>query len=116
MEMLFQNYKLILGVIVLLVAIGFATYKFITQPTSKQKEQIKVVLLSMVIYAEKEFSSGTGKLKLSYVYSELVTKLPYLRYVPFYVIESLINETLEEMRHLLETNPKVAQLVNKEIQ
>ena len=110
-ELFLANYKLVLGLIVLVIVIGFGVFKFITQPTSKQKEQLRVVLLELVLLAEKVYGSSTGKVKLSFVYSELVVKFPYLRYVPFSVIEKLIDETLEEMRHLLETNPKVAELI-----
>lgn len=114
MELLLANYKLILGVIVALVAVGLGIYKFVTQPSSKQKEIIRTLLLNLVIESEKLFGSKTGKIKFSYVYSELITKLPYLKYIPLSVIETLIEESLEEMRHLLETNPKIAQIVNKE--
>lgn len=114
MEMILANYKLILGIIILVIMIGFGVFKFFTQPTTKQKEQIKKVLLILVTEAERMYGSRTGKLKLSYVYSELIIKLPYLKYVPLSTVEMLIEETLEEMRHLLETNPKVAQIVNNE--
>lgn len=114
MELLLANYKLVLGIIVVLVVVGFGIYKFVTQPSSKQKEQIKALLLNLVIIAEREYSSKTGKIKFSYVYSELITKLPYLKYIPLSVIETLVEESLEEMRHLLETNPKIAQIINKE--
>lgn len=113
MEILLANYKLFLGIILLLIVLGYGVYKFVTQPSSKQKEQIKKVLLFLVTEAERLYGSKTGKLKLSYVYSELIIKLPHLRFIPLSVVEKLIEETLEDMRHLLETNPKVAEIVKE---
>lgn len=112
-EILLTNYKLVLGLIALIIVIGFSFYKFLTQPTAKQKEQIRIVLLELVILAEKIYGSSTGKVKLSYVYSELILLFPYLKYVPFSTVEKLIDEALDEMRHLLETNPKVAEIVKE---
>lgn len=114
MELILANHKIILGIVAIIVVMAFVIYKFFTQPTSKQKEQIRAVLLNLVTYAEAQFGSSTGKLKFSYVYSELITKLPYLRFIPMSIIEQLIEDVLDEMRHLLATNPKVAKIVNKE--
>ena len=116
MEFLLANYKLILGIIIVIGLIIYSGFKFLSQPTSKQKERIRTILLNLVIMAEKEFGSKSGKLKFSVVYSELISKLSYLKYVPLSVVESLIEESLTEMRHLLETNPKVAEIVNKDVE
>ena len=114
MDFILANYDTILIAIVVTISIGYGLLRFLTQPSTKQKEQIKAILLNLVIYAEEQFGSSTGKLKFSYVYSELVIKLPYLRFIPMNVIEQLVNESLEEMRHLLETNKEIARIVHKE--
>ena len=113
MELILANYKLILGLIALVIVIGFSIYKFLTQPTSKQKEQIKKFILILVIEVEATLGSETGKVKLSYVFNEQVAKFPHLRFIAFSTIEMLIEEALDEMRHLLETNPKVAEIVKE---
>lgn len=114
MDFISLNIDLIVIVVILLAIFIFVSYKFLTQPSDKRKYQIKQMLLIMVTEAEKLYGSKTGKLKFSYVYGELITKLPYLRYIPLSVIESLIEESLEEMKHLLESNPRIAEIVNKD--
>ena len=64
MDLLFQYYDLILAVIVAVCALGYGIYKFVSTPSEKQKEQIRTVLLQLVVQAEKSFGSKTGKIKL----------------------------------------------------
>ena len=112
MDLLIQYYDLILIIIVAICGMVFATYKWLSQPSSKQKEQIRTVLLQLVILAESKFGSKTGKVKFSFVYSELLKQLPYLRYIPLSVIEGLVEESLDTMRKLLESNVQVKKIVD----
>ena len=111
MELLFQYYDLILVVFVVLCALGYGVYKFISTPSEKQKEQIRTVLLQLVVQAETAFGSKTGKIKFSFVYGELLKRFVWLKHVPLAVIEQLIEESLDTMRHLLETNQNVREIV-----
>lgn len=111
MELLFQYYDLILVVFVVVCALGYGVYKFITTPSEKQKEQIRTILLELVIQAETSFGSKTGKLKFSFVYGELLKHFTWLKHVPLTVIEQLIEESLDTMKHLLETNQNVREIV-----
>lgn len=79
--------------------------------TEKQKEVIKTVLLQLVIQAEAKFGSKTGKVKFSYVYGELLKHFEWLKYVPLEVVNELIEDSLSTMRHLLETNKNVREIV-----
>lgn len=111
MNLLIEHWDLILVLIVASMGVGFMAYKWISQPTSKQKEQIKAVLLQLVVTSEKKFGSKTGKIKFSFVYAELIKLLPYLKFVPLAVIEDLIEESLVTMRKLLESNVELKKIV-----
>ena len=111
MELFFQYYDLILVVIVAVCALGYGIYKFISTPSEKQKEQIRTVLLQLVVQAEKSFGSRTGKIKFSFVYGELLKHFTWLKYIPLMVIEKLVEDSLDTMQHLLETNQNVREIV-----
>lgn len=111
MELLFQYYDLILIVVVALVGLGYGIYKFVSTPSAQQKEILRTILLQLVVQAEVNLGSGTGKIKFSYVYSQLLQNFTWLKYIPLSIVERLIEDALEEMRHLLESNPQVKLIV-----
>lgn len=70
-------------------------------------------MLWAVTKAEKELGSGTGKLKLRYVYDMFVTKFPWLEgVISFEMVSMMVDDALEEMREMLETNKAVQEFVN----
>ena len=86
---------------------------FIKLPKNQQLEKVKQWLLIAVTEAEKALGSGTGRLKLSYVYHLFVTKFPWLaKVIPFETFSNLVDEVLEDMRKLIEANPNVNEYVN----
>lgn len=92
------------GVVVCLL---FAV-KFSKEPTEKKITMIKEWLLFAVIQAEKELGGGTGQVKLRYVWDMFIKTFPALApLIPFDIFKALVDEALEEMRHLLETNMDV---------
>ncbi|MCM3387358.1 phage holin, LLH family [Ureibacillus chungkukjangi] len=112
MEFFLQNWEVIIIIALLLVGIGFYIYKFFTQPSEKRKEQIKVWLLEAVLLAENTWQSKTGKVKFSFVYDKFIERYKWIAiFMPKAVFEQLVDAALEEMRHLLETNPNVAEKV-----
>lgn len=69
------------------------------------KKSIKEWLLFGVSMAEKELGSGTGKLKLKTVYDAFITNYPVLsKIIPFAVFSMWVDEALEEMKEIIETN------------
>ncbi|RKJ73003.1 hypothetical protein D7X33_21015 [Butyricicoccus sp. 1XD8-22] len=97
--------------IILLTVIGYFVYLFYT----KQLDKVKQWLLIAVIESEKYFGSKTGKIKLADVYSAFVTKYPILKvFVSFEKFSSMVDIALDEMRHLLETNEAVKNVVVKD--
>lgn len=99
----------VLSIAVLIVSV----LNFIKLPKNQQLEKVKQWLLIAVTEAEKALGSGTGRLKLSYVYDLFVTKFPWLaKIIPFETFSTLVDEVLEDMRKLIEANPNVNEYVN----
>lgn len=94
-------------VVVLAAALSgyFYVAKFTHLNTDEQVEKVKEWLLWAVMKAEAEFGSGTGKLKLHYVYDLFVQRFPTLvNIISFEMFSWMVDEVLEEMRHILDTN------------
>ncbi len=103
--------------IVWLIAIAVITVvavkEFIPLPKDKQYEQIKGWLLGAVTLAEKEYGSGTGKIKLSTVYDKFVERFPWIaKVLTFEMFSKYVDDALVEMRNLLSTNKNVASIVS----
>lgn len=79
------------------------------------KSSVKKWLLNAVILAEKELGSQMGRVKLAQVYSDFVASYPiFSKIIPFAVFSLWVDIVLEEMRHLIETNDKVALYIEGE--
>lgn len=79
------------------------------------KKSIKEWLLYAVAMAEKDLGSGTGKLKLKYVYDSFVVTYPIIsKLIPFNVFSLWVDETLKTMREIIETNLDIKAYVEGE--
>lgn len=97
------------------VSAGAAIYRFAGLPTQKQLAKVREWLLYAVTMAEKELGGGTGKIKLRYVYDWFLTTFPWLaKAISFEVFSGLVDEALEEMKGLLETNKSVGKYIAEE--
>ena len=115
MEWLAKNWTLL--ALLLCVAWGcFMTIrKYYFLPKPEQIAAIKQWLLYAVIEAEKEFGSGTGKMKLRQVYDAFVSKFPWAaQVVSFELFSVWVDEVLIEMRELLQNNVNIKQYVEGE--
>ena len=105
-------------VITWIIVIGGAVagvIAFFKLPYSKQVAKIKECLLSWVVTAEKELGGGTGQVKLSMVYDMFVNAFPFLKnFVSFTTFSFWVDSALDTMRHLLETNPNLHEVVTGE--
>lgn len=115
MKFLYDNWSL-LAVIVFVVIVG-AHYikKFSSLPSETQLRKVKEWLLYAVMIVEKEYSHGTGQLKLRAAYNMFIEKFPSL--VPVLSFETFslfVDEALVEMRKILETNKDIDAYVNGE--
>jgi hypothetical protein len=112
MEWLIENWYIVVGLLALLFGVVFAVYKFAGLPTKEQVIKIKKMLLYWVTLAEKELGSGTGQLKLRYVYDLFTTRFKVAaKLVSFEMFSFWVDEALDEMREMLEKNEKVKEVV-----
>lgn len=112
MDFLIENWYIIVAGIAVLVAALVAIKHYWGLPTAQQIVAIKEWLLWAVVQAEADLGGGTGQLKLRYVYDLFVTQFPWAaKVVSFELFSSMVDEALDRMREMLETNPAVAALV-----
>ena len=103
-----------LVVIACAVGVGvFYTNKFVKMPSDEQIARVKQWLLFAVLEAEKTYKSGTGALKLRFTYDLFVERFGALAaVVSFEMFSKWVDEVLQEMRHILETNKDIEAYVN----
>lgn len=112
MKFFIENWYLIVAAAAVVAVGGCCVYAFVKKPTSVQIQSVKEWLLYAVTKAEKELGSGTGKLKLRYVYNMFIERFDYLADIfTFDMVSGLVDEALEEMRKMLSTNTAVQNYV-----
>lgn len=105
MKWIIDNWSLLVVISAVCTVAFMYVKKFTTLPTEEQLAKVKEWLLYAVMQAEGEFGGGTGKLKLHYVYDMFVTRFPRLvDVISFELFSKLVDEALEQMRKILETN------------
>jgi hypothetical protein len=115
MEIIVNNWYIILALAAVLGMATWYIYRYFNLPSEAQLAKVREWLLWAVTEAEKELGGGTGKLKLRQVYDLFVTRFPWLaRIVPFDLFSSMVDDALEEMREMLKTNQAVKAHVNGE--
>lgn len=112
MNFILDNWYVIVLILAVIALAVLYIRKFFGMPTDEQLEKVKAFLLVIVIEAERQFGEKTGKIKLSWAYSKFVEAFPAIaNMISFEMFSLLVDEVLEEMRHLLESNDKIAQYV-----
>ena len=115
MKVLVENWYLIIAAAAVLAIAGYAIYVFAKKPTASQIQSIKEWLLYAVTEAEKALGSGTGQLKLRYVYNMFIERFDYLSdIITFDMFSGLVDEALDKMRNLIDTNNAVKEYVKEE--
>ena len=70
--------------------------------------------IGYAIYS-KELGAGTGKLKLRYVYDMFVARFEWLaKVITFDMFSMMVDEALEQMRTMLDSNEAVQKLIANE--
>ena len=112
---LIENWQIIvIAIAVIAVAIYFV-YVFVKMPRNAQLTKLQEWLLWAVAEAEKELGSGTGQLKLRYVYDMFMGRFPALaKIISFEVFSLLVDKALEKFEGLLSTNKKVDEYIHSE--
>ena len=110
-----DNIIIIMGAIGLVGIAIAALYYFMTLSKDKQIQMVKNWLLLAVVEAEKALGSGTGQLKLRYVYDLFISKFKYLSLViSFSQFSLLVDEALDVMRDMIANNKSLENYINKE--
>ena len=108
LDFLMTNWQWIAGIIIIIIAAIITLIKFDKKTRDEQIHQVKEWLLYAVMEAEKELGSGTGALKLRFVYDMFITKFPLLvALIPFSTFSSFVDEALDKFEKLLATTPEL---------
>lgn len=115
MNWLINNWSLLV-VLACVFGVGFFYFRRFSQlPSEQQMAKIREWLLYCVMIVEKEYSFGTGQLKLRAAYSMFVDKFPSLvAVISFELFSQLVDEALVRMREILETNKDIEQYIKGE--
>lgn len=115
MEWFIENWTFIFMAVVIIAILIVAVIAFFKLPVATQKRKIKEWLLWAVTECERQMGSGTGQLKLRIVMEWMVSAFPWVsKLISFDTFSAWVDEALERMREMLETNSAVAEYVNGE--
>ena len=109
MKFIVENWFVIVAIAAVGGSIGYAIYSFVKMPSDKQMNKVREWLL----YAE--LGAETGKLKLRYVYDMFVARFEWLaKVITFDMFSMMVDEALEQMRTMLDSNEAVQKLIANE--
>lgn len=110
---LIENWQLIIIAIAVVAVAIYVVYAFVKMPRSAQISRLQEWLLYAVAEAEKSLGSGTGQLKLRYVYDMFVGRFSALaRIISFEAFSLLVDKALDKFNELLSSNKKVDEYVH----
>ena len=108
-----QKRKIILAAVIAVVSINI--WEWCKLPNNEQIEQVRQWLIYAVAKAEKELGSGTGQIKLRYVYNLFVTKFPAIAFViSFETFSEMVDDALKEVEKLIENNEDIEKIIKGE--
>lgn len=114
MEFILEYWYIILAAVVTTAVAVVLAVRFFKQPSGEQVAKVKEWLLVAVLEAEKQFGSGTGKLKLRSVYDLFVARFPWIaKVISFDVFANWVDEALDTVAEWL-TEDKIAEYVASE--
>lgn len=112
MNFIIDNWYIILAMIAVFIAVVVLAIRFFKSGWEKSLNKLREWLLYAVTLAEKELGSGTGVLKLRFVYDLFTTKFPWLvKMVSFERFSELVDDALDELETLLACNESVEEYV-----
>ena len=108
-----DNIVLAIGIIIIIGVAAYAIYYFMNLSKEKQLEVVREWLLLACIQAEKALGSGTGQVKLRFVYDLFIDKFKYLSLViSFEQFSMLVDDALDTMRDMISNNKQVEGYIN----
>ena len=107
-----ENWSLVVAGGAAIAVTAVCVYRFLKLPKEEQIKNVKEWLLLAVTEAEATLGGGTGQLKLRYVYDMFAAKFPWVcKMISFDTFSTWVDEALEEMRNMLESNEAAKALV-----
>lgn len=108
-----ENATLFLGMAILVSILAISIYLFFKLSRERQKEIISEWLLLAVIKAEKELGSGTGQVKLRYVYDLFIDKFKVMSmFITFSQFSLMVDNALVVMKVMLTDNKNVQEYIS----
>lgn len=112
METFIYNWYLIVAVLALVAVVALYIMQYFKKPTADQIAQIKQWLMYAVLAAEKELGSGTGALKLRYVYDLFVSRWGWIaEVIKFETFSGWVDDALEQVEQWLKEDVAIAAYV-----
>lgn len=106
-----DNWFLIMIAIAFISSIAIKIYKWFKMPNSEQMKKVQEWLLYAVAKAEEKLGSGTGELKLRYVYDMFIAKFPAIAiFIDFDDFKIMVEKALEKFEGLIQTNESIGAL------
>lgn len=95
------------------IMIGHSMVEFFREPTEQQIKQLSEWLRYAVAFAERDLGTGTGQLKLRYVYDLFLDKFPKLaKLLTMEEFSIYVDEALIWMRSQAEKNTGIKSFIN----
>ena len=114
MALLMEYWWLAIAILAILIIAFMFLITYINLPNSKKATKVKEWLLFAVVQAEKELGSGTGQLKLRYVYNLALSKFPvFIKLIPFELFSSFVDGALQQLENLIEDSEGVKKYIEK---
>ena len=100
--------------VVAAILIGIFVLWFVKLGREKQIQIIQEWLLLAVVKAEKELGSGTGQIKLRYVYDLFLDKFKFVSmFITFVQFSDLVDMALITMKEMISNNNQVKDYIEK---
>lgn len=101
---------LIVAAIAIIAVVSIKTYVFLKTPGKNQLNKIQEWLVWAVAQAEKELGSGTGQLKIKYVYDLFITKFPGVAiFIKYETFAAMVEKALNEFKEMIDTNRRISE-------
>lgn len=115
MEYILENWFLMVAAFAIVGMCIYVVVDITRMPREEQIQQVREWLLYAVIEAERVLGGGTGQLKLRFVYDMFVERFPWMaKMIDFEWFSELVDEALERMRKMLNTNKAIKAVVDGE--
>lgn len=107
-----DTFATILVCVIVICVVGLCIYGLLKKGKERQVEIILEWLLLAVIKAEKELGSGTGQIKLRFVYDLFIDKFKVVSYfMSFSQFSILVDQALDIMKDMVSNNKKIEEYI-----